>query len=123
MKTKLIIPLVLTATAILMSGCVSEATHILSGPKFPPTQPETVETLIQKPSKQYVVIGLVESRGMGFTTEAKDLELSMRALKREAACIGADAVIIESSTQDIAGMNQYGTDTERRLKGIAIKYK
>ncbi len=121
MKTNLLLHLILVS--LLVSGCVSEGTHILTGPKFPPTQPETVQILIEKPSKEHVVIGLVESRGMGITTEANDLELSMNALKKEAASIGADAIIIQSSTQDIAGISEYGTSTERRLKGVAIKYK
>lgn len=108
-----------------LAGCAvletSEATHILNGPSFPPTSPDSVFIYIQKPEFDYITVGIVEARGMGLTDESKDQELALRALKKEAASIGASGVIISDSTQQIAGVSKYGTSTERRIKGIAIR--
>lgn len=99
----------------------SEATHILNGEAYPPVSEDAVVIYIQKPSFEYTVVGIVQARGMGFTNEARDQELAIKALKREAASIGANGVIIGESNQEIAGINKYGTSTERRLKGTAIR--
>jgi uncharacterized protein YbjQ (UPF0145 family) len=109
-----------------VAGCAaletSEATHMLSGAAFPPIAVDAVSIYLQKPDFQYTVVGVVEARGMGFTNEARDQELAVQALKREAASIGANGVIISGSSQDIAGVSKYGTSTERRIKGVAIRY-
>lgn len=99
----------------------SEATHMLNGEPFSPVPVESVEIYIQKPEFAYVIVGTVEARGMGFTDEARDQELAIAALKREAAGIGADGVIVTDSNQKIADVNKYGTSTERRIKGTAIR--
>ena len=114
----LISALCLNACAVLET---SEATHILNGEAYPPTPIESVVVYIQKPDFAYTVVGLVEARGMGITDETRDQELAMVALRREAASIGADGVIVTDSDQEIAGVSQYGTSTERRIKGTAIK--
>ena len=99
----------------------SEATHMLSGQAYAAISPESVSIYIQKPDFEYVVIGIVEARGMGFTNEARDQELAIQALKREAAAIGANGVIISDSTQQIVSVSKDGTSTERRIKGLAIR--
>jgi len=108
----------------LVTACAafetSEATHILSGPSFPPTDATSVSIYIEKPNFAYTVVGIVEARGIGLTNEARDQELALQALKKEAASIGADGVIISDSNQEIAGISKYGTSTERRIKGLAI---
>lgn len=108
----------LTACSVLET---SEATHILSGQTYSATSPENVSIYIQKPDFEYVVIGIIEARGMGFSNEARDQELAIQALKREAATIGANGVIISESTQQIASVSKDGTSTERRIKGLAIR--
>ena len=120
-----IMSIILIFTTII-TGCsileTSEATHITSGKAYPPTNPNEVTILLEKPDKEYFTIGIVESRGMGLTNEDRDLKLSIKALKAEAASIGANAVIIQSSQQQIASVSSSGTSTERRIKGIAIRY-
>jgi hypothetical protein len=113
----------LTLSALV--GCAifetSEATHILNGQAYPPTSPDAVVIYIEKPQFEYVTVGTVEARGIGFSNEARDQELALVALKRESARIGANGVVITDSRQQIAGINKYGTSTERRIKGIAIR--
>src|SRR5690349_8832656 len=108
---------------IALAGCaeISEATHMLSGQTYPPTSPEAVTIYLEKPAFEYMTVGTVEARGMGYSNEARDQELAVKALKREAASIGAHGVIITDSQQQIARINKYGTSTERRIKGIAIR--
>lgn len=108
----------LTACAVLET---SEATHMLSGQTYPAIASENVSIYIQKPDFKYAVVGIVEARGMGLTNEARDQKLAIQALKREAASIGADGVIISESTQQIASVSKDGTSTERRIKGLAIR--
>jgi len=98
----------------------SEATHILNGPSYPPSEAASVAIYITKPDFEYIVVGIVEARGMGFTNETRDQELAIKALKQEAASIGADGVIISDSNQVIANISKDGTSTERRIKGLAI---
>lgn len=107
----------LAACAVLET---SEATHILNGPPYPPSDAASVAIYITKPDFEYIVVGIVEARGMGFTNETRDQELAIEALKQEAANIGADGVIISDSNQVIANISKDGTSTERRIKGLAI---
>jgi hypothetical protein len=121
MIKKLVVLFVASALAACAAFETSEATHILSGEAYPPVPEDSVVIYIEKPTFEYTVVGLVEARGMGFTNEARDQELAIKALKREAARIGANGVIIGGSSQDIVGINKYGTSTERRIKAIAIR--
>jgi hypothetical protein len=121
MKNKILYILVLM---FLLNGCsiieTSEATHILNGQIYPSTDIQVIQVFLEPPRKEYIVVGLLESRGMGFTTESKDLELSMRALKQEAAEIGAHALIIKSSQQKLVSGDG---STERRISASAIRFK
>ena len=116
--------LYLLLAVTLLSGCsiieTSGATHILNGQAYPATDVQSIQILLEPPSQDYIVVGLVESRGMGITTESKDLELSMLALKNEAAKIGANAVIIQSSQQLLVSGDG---STERRISATAIRFK
>ena len=113
------------AVILGLSACAaletSEATHMLNGKSLPPVPVESVEIYIQKPEFAYSIVGTVEARGMGFTNEQRDQELAIAALKREAASIGADGVIVTDSDQRISGVSKHGTSTERRIKGTAIR--
>ena len=108
-----------------VSGCAvldnSEGSHLLNGPAYSAISSSQVSIFLQKPNFSYTTVGIVEASGMGLT-EKQDMQLAVAALKREAASIGANGVIIVQSSQDIAGISKHGTSTERRLKGIAIRY-
>jgi hypothetical protein len=114
---------VLTLGALV--GCAvletSEATHMLNGKAYPPLSPDAVVIYLEKPNFEYITVGLIDARGIGLTNEARDQELAVAALKREAASIGANGVVITESRQQIAGVNKYGTSTERRIRAIAIR--
>ncbi|MEI7612169.1 MAG: hypothetical protein WCK63_04625 [Betaproteobacteria bacterium] len=109
-------------------GSVSEASHVLQpGENHSPTDESEVQIYTYKPSFPFKVIGTVDARGMAAADalqilslskpgEKEDVELAMRALKREAASIGADGVIIAHQRQ----VRVSDSATERRITGIAI---
>lgn len=111
--------------ASMLAACVqletSEGTHLSNGQSYSPSDAASVSIYVEKPSFKYAIVGVVEARGMGFTNEARDQELAIQALKREAASMGANGVIISDSKQEIADISKNGTSTERRIKGLAIR--
>ena len=111
----------LAACSTLEKLETSEATHIPNGQSYPPTDLASVSIYIENPTFKYTIVGLVEARGMGFWDENRDQKLAIQALKREAASIGADGVIISDSRQQITHISKNGTSTERRIKGLAIR--
>jgi hypothetical protein len=85
--------------------------------KYPPRDPAEVELLWQRPTKDFVVIADFQSRGE-----------SPEAVRKKAAEIGADAVIISilggyySRSEEWAGTDRNAT-TYSRITGTAIRYK
>ena len=102
----------------------SEATHslIAIGKYFPEISESEVKIFLSLPEFEIVAMGMIEARGMGFTDEQRDKELAMIALKREAAKIGANGVVITSSSQETVSDSTNGSSTKHRIEGIAIRY-
>jgi len=93
---------------------------------------------IYKPDFNFKIIATIEARGMAEASqdlldqldvtrllsppkapsEKEDIELAMKALKAEAASIGAYGVIIAKSVQVRVSQNA----TERRIAAIAIRW-
>lgn len=108
----------------------SEATHMLNGnTEYSPIDESQVAIYTYKPNFKFEIIGTIEARGMaqpGLTSllnfsypgEKEDLKLAVKALKAEAASIGANGVIIAKSRQ----VSVSSEATERRISAIAIRY-
>lgn len=108
-----------------LSGCsqLSDSSHLSVSDDYPPTNSSDISILLEAPAEAYIVIGLVESSGLALT-DAKKKERSMLAIKKEAASIGANAVIITSSSmQKIRNFDGDPAGEENILKGKAIRYK
>ena len=76
-----------------------------------------------KPNFTFKIIGTIEARGMArgllsTPEEKEDVALALKALKKEAASIGANGVIIMKSGQ----VRVSNEATERRIAAIAIRY-
>lgn len=121
---------------------VSEAIHVLQGNDvYGPIDESQVTVFAFKPNVPFKVIGVIEAHGMAQATlleqvdvlsilgnaltnsnygpgEKEDMALAVRALKNEAASIGANGVIILKQGQVRIGQNA----TERRIVGAAIRY-
>ena len=123
MLTRIAVGVLIPISALVACAALetSEATHMLNGRSYPPVSADAVVIYVQKPDFEYITVGIIDARGIGFTDEARDQELALKALKREAASIGANGVVVTESGQQIAGVSKYGTTTERRIKGIAIR--
>ena len=101
---------------IFMTACASDVANRYYGTvKYPPRNPADVQLLRQTPTKDYVVIADFQSRGE-----------SPEAIRKKAADIGADAVIISilggrhSRSEEWAGSEP---TTYSRITGTAIRYK
>lgn len=109
---------------------VSEAVHMLNGSEtYSPIHESQVTIYLYKPNFPFKVIGTIEARGMAEgdlvdlltlsqPSEKQDMELAIKALKQEAASIGANGVIVVKQGQ----VRVSSTATERRIQGAAIRY-
>lgn len=101
---------------IFVTACASDVANRYYGTvKYPPKDPADVQLLRQSPTKDYVVIADFQSRGE-----------SPEAIRKKAADVGADAVIISilggrySRSEEWAGSE---ATTYSRITGTAIRYK
>lgn len=108
----------LLVLASLLAGCATDvANRYYGAEKFPAKDPKEVELLWQRPSREFTVIADFQSRGE-----------SPEAVRKKAAKIGADAVIISilgglyDTSEQWAGSDRQG-NTYSRITGTAIKYK
>ena len=104
--------------ASLLTGCATDvANRYYGADKYPAKDAEEVELLRRRPSREFKVIADFQSRGE-----------SPEAVRKKAAKIGADAVIISilggnyDTRDEWAGDDKQG-HTYSRITGTAIKYK
>ncbi len=103
---------------LLSSGCVSDQAHrYYSDEWFPPKNPEDVDVLYDAPLKPYDVIADFQARGA-----------SEKYMRRKAAEIGADAVIVGTygglrAKSDEWASEDTHADTYSRITGTAIRFK
>lgn len=110
---------------LVLSGCsqLSDSSHMSVSENYSPTNASDIIILFEAPAEAYTVIGLVESGGLALT-DAKKKERSMLAIKKEAASIGANAVIITSSSmKTVRNFDGESAGEENILAGKAIRYK
>ena len=108
----------LLVLAGLLAGCATDvANRYYGSEKYPARDPKEVELLWQRPSREFTVIADFQSRGE-----------SPQAVRKKAAKIGADAVIISilgglyDTSEQWAG-NDRQSNTYSRITGTAIKYR
>jgi hypothetical protein len=113
-----------------------------SGQSFPATDPLKIEILIEPPSRPYTAIAVVEGTAAtdDYFTEAKTQAAALDAMKKEAARVGAHAIILtakgskpygqmaiantNSATPGFATTTAIGLGFEKiTLSGTAIRYK
>ncbi len=104
--------------SLVLVACATDVANRYYGTaKYPPRDPAEVELLWQRPTKDYVVIADFQSR-----------RESPEAIRKKAAEIGADAVIVSilggyySRSEEWAGSDRQSA-TYSRITGTAIKYK
>lgn len=108
----------------VLSGCSalrpSSASHVATGPAYPATDAAEVSVILQEPDQPFTVIGLIESRGGGLTKKIQK-DRAIHALKKEAAAIGATAVLItETRTRSAQGVDEDLVGEETVISGKAL---
>lgn len=102
---------------LVLSSCASDvANRYYSAQRYSPKPPAEVEVLWQAPTRRHTVIADFQSRGE-----------SPEDMRKKAAAIGADAVIISllggyySAKEQWADEDRY-SKSYSRIAGTAIKY-
>ena len=110
--------LVLLFSSITLAGCVSDEAHrYYSREYFPPKSEEEVQVLYMEPRRSYEVIADFQARGA-----------SPKYMRKKAAAIGADAVIVgmyggfRAKSDEWASEDKHD-DTYSRITGTAIRFK
>ena len=115
---------------MVVTGCQTVSTsskQYLGGPNFPPTDPLQVQILRTAPTRPHVQLGQVQAEPSSDSVPKQEIE---QALQREAAKMGADAVVIVADRTQIMGTVVSGplwarsvdTITGRVIIGVAIHY-
>ena len=135
--------LILTAIILpFLAGCSTAGSSIPlgSGVHFSPTDPAKIEFLIEEPTRSHVKIALVEGTAAtdDYFTAARTQAAALDAMKKEAARLGAQAIILtaKGSTPygqiiiaNTTGTAQFATTTgvglgweKITVSGTAIRY-
>jgi hypothetical protein len=120
MKTRdqTVIGMALFTCAMLLTSCATDVANRYYGTeRYTPKDPKQVEILWRRPIRDFLIIADFQSRGE-----------SPGAMRKKAALIGADAVLISilggyySPSEEWAGSDSQ-RDTYSHITGTAIKYK
>jgi hypothetical protein len=108
----------LLLSCCIVAACATDVANRYYGTvRYPSKNPSEVELLWLRPPREFVVIADFQSRGE-----------SPEAIRKKAADIGADAVIISilggyyAPSEQWAGSDRHA-DTYTRITGTAIKYR
>jgi hypothetical protein len=107
----------LLLSAVFLSSCAQDvANRYYAAQRYPAKDPKQVELLYRAPSRPFTVIADFQSRGE-----------SPNSMKKRAAKIGADAIIVTPLGGYYRANEQWAGDdsmahTYSRLVGSAIKY-
>ena len=105
------------ALACALLGCYG-ATHQVSEHRYPPTTVDSVQVLYQDPKRPYEVLAFVSHRN----TVTLSLKAQISALRKQAAELDADAVVITQALGVMFGSGQgVGTRSQPSLSGYVQK--
>lgn len=104
--------------ALATAACSTAGTSIRVGERvYPPTPPGTVTLLVAPPERRHEIIALVEGVAAtdDYFTRERTQAAAIEALRKEAARIGAHAVVLTGK-----GSTPYGSVTVGGAHGSAI---
>jgi len=113
-----------------LTGCKTVSTstkQYLGGPTYPASNPAKIEILRTPPTRPHVRLGEVQAEPSSDSVGAPQIE---EAIRKAAAKLGADAVVIVYDRTQVTGAFVSGpwwgrtvnTVTGRIIIGVAIKY-
>ena len=107
--------ILISLISISLVSCTTGSGTRTSRRLYQPTQAANVEILFREPKQAYTVIGPGSSFGVPIAAE----NAMYRAVQKEAAELGADAVLIEGAG---VGRNYDEFRRGKALQGLAIKW-
>jgi hypothetical protein len=90
----------LLALVLALAGCASS--YELIGKTRPPLAPEQVQLYLEPPKRQYEQIAIIKAsskRSFAFTSQSK-AEVVVKRLKKQAAKLGANGVLLKQITDE-----------------------
>lgn len=122
MKKNTIFILAFSLISFIISSCAS-GTALVTGVQRPATSPESV-ILYTEPPVNYEVIGIVTASSDSGWTDQGSLEYALKEIKKQAAKIGANGILLENVSQSTSGgVYYYGVyfpSSSQNLTGKAI---
>ena len=122
MKKNTIFILVFSLISFIISSCAS-GTALVTGVQRPATSPESV-ILYTEPPANYEVIGIVTASSDSGWTDQGSIEYALKEIKKQAAKIGANGILLENVSQSTSGgVYYYGVyfpSSSQNLTGKAI---
>lgn len=103
--------------ALALSACTTGSATRTSSAIYQPTSAAAVQILFEKPARPYEIIGQVGSRAANLASD----DAIYRAMQKEAAEIGANAIYIQG-----AGIEQetpWGYEGYQRARALALRWK
>lgn len=115
------------AAAVVAIGCSTAGTSIPIGEAaaYPRTDPTKVALLLEPPARPHSIIALVEGVAAtdDYFTETRTQAAALKAMKKEAARLGAHAIVLTARGRDPYGQiaigNTTGTGTVRAMGNAA----
>ena len=118
-------------TVLLATGCKSVTTtssRNATAPTHAAVDPSTVQILQVNPARPFVRLGEVRVQTSSLKVTVPEVE---NALRKEAAKMGADAVVVTDDKTQLTGAQEAGGRLERMYSetddrvavGVAIKFK
>lgn len=122
MKKNIIFILVISFISFIILSCAS-GTALVTGVQRPATSPESV-IIYTEPPVNYEVIGLVSASSDSGWTNQGSLEYAVEEIKKQAARIGANGILLDNITQTTSGGTYYNgvfsASTSQNISGKAI---
>ncbi|MBQ9494362.1 MAG: hypothetical protein IJR50_01835 [Treponema sp.] len=119
---KKIISFIIVAISFALFSCATaDGAALVTGTQRSATNPAVV-VIYTKAPENYEVIGIVTASSDSGWTEQDDLNYALAELKKQAAKIGANGVILESvSTSNSGGIVSYGVYIPITAKNVSGK--
>lgn len=96
----------LILTLPILCGC-STSTHVVFGPKRPPV-PVAAVRLYYEPPARYEVVALLDASGSSLRSRQREVDQVVTRLKREAAALGANGVLLRGIGEHYRGSASVG---------------
>lgn len=122
MKKNILFIFAFSLISLIISSCAS-GTALVTGTQHPETSPESV-VIYTEPPVNYEVVGIVTASSDSGWTDQGRLDYALTELKKQAAKIGANGILLEDVTQTTTGgvysYGMYVPSTSQNLSGKAI---